>query len=207
MQVDPAVVQAHVLTGRHRRCELQHRDRRRRGGRRRRRRCRSRSRRRTGGCRRRARRRRGWRGAGGQRRLRPAGRHRPRRFRGRSRRRMRRQQQRWARRLAEVEVAGQIPETRGFFAHVRTRVRPPIGRGIQALPVQEVVLDELQVRVVGELLMIDIPGASIGADDQAGHAKAVTVFIDHRRNDVVVEPSPIVPGEEDRCTAPAGAAS
>jgi len=44
------------------------------------------------------------------------------------------QQQRWTRRLTEVEVAGEIAETRCFFTHARTGIGTPVGLCIQTLP-------------------------------------------------------------------------
>jgi hypothetical protein len=49
---------------------------------------------------------------------------------------------------------------RGFFTDIRTGIGTTIGRGVQTLAFEKIVLDELQVRIVGELLVVgfQIPG-------------------------------------------------
>ena len=69
-------------------------------------------------------------------------------------------------------------QARGFFAHVGPFVGPPVGRRVQATGRQEIVLDELQIGVVAQLLMVDVAGLRVGADDQPGHAQAVAVCVD-----------------------------
>ena len=49
--------------------------------------------------------------------------------------------------LLEVEVRQQIAEDRHVVAHRGPRVGSPVGRRVEPLPVEEVVLDELVVRV------------------------------------------------------------
>jgi hypothetical protein len=52
--------------------------------------------------------------------------------------------------------------------------------------VQEVVLDELQVRVEAERLVVDEAPARVRADDEPRYAEAVAVLVDVGRDDVVV---------------------
>jgi len=77
------------------------------------------------------------------------------------------QQQRGARRLAEVEVARQVTQLGRCFAHVRARIGTPVGGGIEAPAAQEVVLDELRVRVEAERLVVDVAALGVGADHQS----------------------------------------
>src|ERR1019366_734319 len=58
--------------------------------------------------------------------------------------------------LIEVEVVDEIPEDLLVLAHVRPWVRSAVGCRIEALPVEEVVLDELVVRVKAQDLVVDV---------------------------------------------------
>ena len=69
-------------------------------------------------------------------------------------------------------------------------------------PLEEVVFDELHVRIVTEHLMVDVTAARVRTDDDTGHADAVTVFVDLRRRNVIVESAPVVPREKDRRAVP-----
>src|SRR5436190_22717254 len=50
--------------------------------------------------------------------------------------------------------------------------------------------------------MIDIPPSRVGTDHHCGHAQPVAVLVDGRRDDVIVETAPVVPGDEDCCGLP-----
>src|SRR6516164_8182009 len=76
-------------------------------------------------------------------------------------------------RLAEVEVREQVAEDRGVLADVAARVGTPVGRGVQPGPAQEIVLDELVVRVEGQGLVVDVARLGVGRDDQGGYPQPV----------------------------------
>ena len=99
--------------------------------------------------------------------------------------------------MVEVEVVHEVPEYRHVLAHHLASIRPAVGTRIQPLTLEKVVFDELGVRVEAQRLMIDVAPLGVGADDQSGNAQSVTVVVDPRRNDVVIEAAPVVPGEED----------
>ena len=61
--------------------------------------------------------------------------------------------------LVEVEVGEQVAEQRVRLAHVGPRVGASVGRGVEPLAAEEVVLDELDVRVVAEDLVVDVARA------------------------------------------------
>jgi hypothetical protein len=54
--------------------------------------------------------------------------------------------------------------------------------------------------------MVDHAGPRPRADEQARHPQAEAVLVHDRRNHVVVEASPVVPREPDRCRVPVGPA-
>src|SRR6185437_7131662 len=62
--------------------------------------------------------------------------------------------------LAVVEVADQITQHRRILAYVRTRVGTTVVHRVDPGAAEEVVLDELQVRVERQLLVVDeaLPG-------------------------------------------------
>src|SRR5262249_50045592 len=84
----------------------------------------------------------------------------------------------------------------------RAAVRP----WVEARATEEVVFDELEVGVVAEGLVVDVAAFGVGADHAAGDADAVPVGVDAGRGDVVVEATPVVPGNEDGGVLPVGAA-
>src|SRR5215212_6711334 len=92
------------------------------------------------------------------------------------------------------------------LANERARVRPTVRRRVESLSLQEVVLDELRVRVEAQDLVVDEATPSVGRDHDRGYPQPVAVPVDDRRRDVVVEAAPVVPGEEDRRRLPVGAA-
>src|SRR5436305_15311662 len=92
------------------------------------------------------------------------------------------------------------------LTHVRPGVGPSIGVRVEPLPAEEVVLDELQVGAEAEPLMVDVPLPRVGADHQAGDTEAVAEPVDHRRLDVAIEASPVIPGQEDGRALPGLAA-
>src|SRR5689334_7095251 len=69
-----------------------------------------------------------------------------------------------SRRLGEVEVVAQIAQERGIFAHVWSRIGTTIARGVDALPIQKVVFDELVVRVEAQGLMVNVALFGIRTD-------------------------------------------
>src|SRR5207245_11029158 len=95
------------------------------------------------------------------------------RERGPAGRRMQREEHRRPRGLGEVEVREEVPQDPGALANVGPGVRPPVGPRVEALAAQEVVLDELQVRVEREDLVIDVASLRVGADHDPRHAEAV----------------------------------
>jgi hypothetical protein len=52
---------------------------------------------------------------------------------------------------------------------------------------EEVVLDELQVRVAGQDLVIDVAVLGVRRDDQAGDPESVAVLVHRGRHHVIVE--------------------
>ena len=106
------------------------------------------------------------------------------------------------RRLLEVELAREVPEDRGVLAHVGPRIGALVRLRVEPLPAEEVVLDELEVRVETQRLMVDVPLLRVRADHETRHTQAVAVLVGFRRSNVVVEAAPVVPGQEDRRRAP-----
>src|SRR5437762_12521143 len=96
--------------------------------------------------------------------------------------------------LPEVEVPRQVAEDGRPLPYVGPRIRPPVRPRIEPPALQEVVLDELDVRVEAKRLVVDQPAACVGADHQTGNAQPVAVLVDPRRHYVVIEPGPVVPG-------------
>ena len=96
----------------------------------------------------------------------------------------------------------EIAEQLHLLAHGGARVRPPVGLGVEPLPAQEPVFDQLQVGVVAERLRVDEPRLGPRADHHRGHPQSPAVLVDHRRQHVVVEAAPVVPREEDRRAHP-----
>src|SRR5690242_1387035 len=115
------------------------------------------------------------------------------------------QQDRGAGRLAEVEVPAELAEHRLVLTDVGAPVGTAVGGRIEAGGAEEVVFDELQVGVTGQDLVVDVAAPGVRRDDQAGHAQAVTVLVDGGRPHVIVEATPVVPGQEDRGGVPVGA--
>src|ERR1700676_14679 len=111
--------------------------------------------------------------------------------------RMHRQDHRGPWRLREVEVRGQVAQDADVLAHRGPRVGTAVGERIDALSIEEHVLDELVVGVEAEGLVVYIALAGVGADPHAGHAQPVSVLVDDGGDHVIVEAAPVVPGEED----------
>jgi len=78
------------------------------------------------------------------------------------------QDERGDRVLAEVEGGPHVAQGWIVLPNVGSGVRPSIGRGIEPLALQEVVLDELHVCVEGQRLVVDQACPGIGADHQRG---------------------------------------
>src|SRR3954454_2384089 len=83
------------------------------------------------------------------------------------------QDQRTPRRLAEVELAPEVAELLGVLPDVGARVGAAIGGRVQPLAAEEVVLDELQVRVEAQRLVVDLALTGVRADEQAGDPHAI----------------------------------
>src|SRR5438270_530135 len=66
-----------------------------------------------------------------------------------------RQRERGRRGLAEVEVLAQVAQDRLALTHVGPGIGASVGLGIDALTVEEVVLDELVERVEAQGLVVD----------------------------------------------------
>ena len=124
------------------------------------------------------------------------------RHRRRSRRRVQRQRHRRERILREVELLRQVAEDRDVLPHRGARVRTPVGLGIEPLPAQEQILDELQIGVERQRLVIDRPRLDPRRDREPRHAHAVAVDVDVRRPHVIVEAAPVVPREVDHRRVP-----
>ena len=89
-----------------------------------------------------------------------------------------RQQHRRSRRLREVEVGGEVAEDPPRSRARRARVGPAVGLGVEAPAAEEVVFDELRVRVEAQRLMIDVAALGVRADHDARHAQPVAVLVD-----------------------------
>src|SRR5438876_346135 len=99
--------------------------------------------------------------------------------------------------LGEVEIGAQVAQHRGVLTHAGSRIRTPVGARIEALATQEVILDELDIGIEAQLLVVDVAMLGLGADHDAWYTEAVAVRVLPRRNDVIVEAAPVVPGEEN----------
>ena len=102
----------------------------------------------------------------------------------------------------EVEVREQVAEDLRVLADVGPRVGTAVGARVQPGAAQEVVLDELEIRVEAQRLVVDVAALRIRADHERRHAQPVALRVDGRRLHVVVEAAPVVPREEDRGRAP-----
>src|ERR671930_182246 len=67
---------------------------------------------------------------------------------------------------------------------------------------EEAILDQLQIRVERQRLVVDQTPLRVRADREPRYADPVAARVDARRDGVVVEPAPVVPGEEDRGAVP-----
>jgi len=109
-----------------------------------------------------------------------------------------------SRQVCEMEITQQIAELRGVLPHVRPRIGARVRGGIKPLASEKHVLDELQVGVEAQHLVVDEVPAGIRTDHQPRHAQSATVLVDDGRHDMVVETSPVVPGEEEAVLSQAG---
>src|SRR2546421_8560636 len=105
---------------------------------------------------------------------------------------------RWQRGLVEVEVVDQVAQLGSVFADGRARVGAAIVAGIDPLSFKKVVLNELDVGVKAQSLVVDVTLLGVRADHECRHSQSVTIRIHAWRRYMVVEPAPVVPGEEDR---------
>src|SRR3954447_10378266 len=104
--------------------------------------------------------------------------------------------------LREVELAEKVAEGLHVLADDGAGIGAAVGLRVDALPAEEVVLDELEVRVERERLVVDVVVPRPRADQQAGHAEPIALAVDRRRRDVVVEAAPVVPRDPDRGRGP-----
>jgi len=88
--------------------------------------------------------------------------------------------------LGEIEIIDQVAEDRHVLTNGRPRVRTPIRLGIDALPVEEHIFDELQVCVETQGLVINKPLLCIRADHQPRDTQAVAVLVDRRRDNMIL---------------------
>ena len=72
----------------------------------------------------------------------------------------------WLKSKSFAEVA----EDRDVFADGWSGVGASVGFGVEALTVEEVVFDELVVRVEAQDLVVDVARVCVRADDEAGDA-------------------------------------
>src|SRR5207245_559322 len=70
-----------------------------------------------------------------------------------------------SRRCREVELLRQVAEFVRLLTHGRPGVRSAVGLRVEAGAAEEVVLDELQVRVEGERLVVDVATPGIRTDE------------------------------------------
>ena len=68
--------------------------------------------------------------------------------------------------LVEVEVARQVAQDLEALSHVGPGIGSPVRPGVEALPAQEVVLDERQVGVKAQDLVVDVALPGVGANHQ-----------------------------------------
>ena len=102
---------------------------------------------------------------------------------------------------AEVEFRTEIPEGGIVLANVGARIGASVGRGIDALPAEEHILDELGIGIMAQSLVIDA-WFHPGADRQSGHAQPPAVDVRHWRLDQDVETAPVIPGDEEHARRP-----
>src|SRR5579875_1816516 len=114
------------------------------------------------------------------------------------------QEQRRPRFLRKVEILTQVSQLPGLLTYIGTAVGPPVGERVQPLTVQEEVLDKLHVNVVAVDLMVDVAMLGKRADDDSRNAQAIAGIIDNRRDDVVIKPSPVIPGKKNHSAVPVG---
>ncbi len=104
--------------------------------------------------------------------------------------------------LGKVEVRQQITQSRSLLPYTGSRVRATIRPGVDALTIQKVIFNKLEICIKAERLMINIALFGIGADDQAGYPQAIAVLINHWWHNMIVESTPVVPGEENGRAVP-----
>lgn len=94
------------------------------------------------------------------------------------------------------------PKIGAFSRTLGAGVGSAVSGGIKPLPVQEDIFNELQIGVVAEILMVDVPRLSVGTDDEPGDSNAVPIDIYLWRVQMVVKSAPIIPRHEDSGAAP-----
>ena len=72
--------------------------------------------------------------------------------------------------MREVEVLGEVSEYPNALAHSRARVGAAVVRRIEASTIEEVVFDELRVRVEAQDLVVDVAAPGVRTDDEARNA-------------------------------------
>src|SRR5206468_1868648 len=73
--------------------------------------------------------------------------------------------------LPEVEVLDEVAEDLFVLADVGAAVWAAVGLRVEAAPAEEVVLDELEVRVEAQRLVVDVAPPGVGADHEPRHAQ------------------------------------
>src|SRR5262245_2337282 len=84
-------------------------------------------------------------------------------------------------RLGEIKVVDEVAELARTFAHDGAWIGPAVGLRVEPRAAEEIILDELQVRIGGQPLVIYEAVLRVRADDQAGHPEAITLVIHVRR--------------------------
>src|SRR5207253_2955019 len=74
----------------------------------------------------------------------------------------------WTRGLSEVEFCREVAEDLDVLAHGDARIGSPVGGRVEALAAEEVVLDELHIRVEAQRLVVDVAAFGVWADQETG---------------------------------------
>src|SRR5712691_9888167 len=82
-----------------------------------------------------------------------------------------RQHERRPGRLREVEIREQVAEAGCVLPHGRARIRATVELRVESRAPEEVVLDELQIRVEAQHLMVDVALLRVRADHEPGDAQ------------------------------------
>lgn len=105
----------------------------------------------------------------------------------------------WRGACVKSKSLARLPK-RGVLAHIWTGIGAAICFRVKARAAQKIILDELEVGVKAQRLVIDEALPGIGADNQVWYAQTVAILINLWWYHMVIEATPIVPGQEDRAT-------